>query len=425
MVDVSSGAEAILQLDVHSSYFRHWLRLQEAYSTMDEYTRGSQLNSIVHVVVLPSADQCNSDKVTIAHPWLARSASAAPVHNRVATTASYESQCYHGKAPSDALRIIYVKVFKVASTTVATILERMAATHHLSKLLPPGLFNITTEVKHIMLEHNYYSNGGRDMRPCDTVVGSDRAWSWCGGYQPWMDFNMPRAWRLVMVAEPLPRIASMYYYARDFTAGEFTEDGKYERIRNSTYFYHPQGKPSRLDIAAYLSSYRTNWGRVQWHWLREGTPGRTLGDVIQLIDNGAFLVGLTSQFDESLLLWRYYMGLHVRDIIYHSAKTDFWHHKITDWHSDDLSAARFLVSDTGDEAYYSAVSRAFTQQTDVYGGVDKLTQETVKFQSMMQGLNSMCGHVPPTVDSHAISPRTVCMVQVYDEQGMAADWDED
>ena len=64
--------------------------------------------------------------------------------------------------------------------------------------------------------HNFYSMGSKAGFPC-TVKIVDEEWTYCGGYQSWMDYYVEDAVHLIMVAEPTHRVASMYYYEAGYT----------------------------------------------------------------------------------------------------------------------------------------------------------------------------------------------------------------
>lgn len=69
----------------------------------------------------------------------------------------------------------------------------------------------------ILFGHNYYDYGKPQGGPCFATQNKAGEWTWCGGYQPWMDEYVPRATHLIMVAEPMSRMASMYYYEQGYT----------------------------------------------------------------------------------------------------------------------------------------------------------------------------------------------------------------
>lgn len=79
--------------------------------------------------------------------------------------------------------------------------------------------------------HNFYDMGSPAGWPC-TVKQVDGEWTYCGGYQSWMDFYIEDAHHLIMVASPLSRMASMYYYEAGYTKqrDRGPEDEGYKRI---------------------------------------------------------------------------------------------------------------------------------------------------------------------------------------------------
>ena len=112
--------------------------------------------------------------------------------------------------------------------------------------------------------------------------------------QPWMDFYLPRAWRLVMIAEPLSRIASMFYFRNGFTKGNQVggiffiilkllsflllqlSNGTYSRSRDDATFYDPLHPEVRAHIAKFLEKLPRSWTETQWKWIRDGTPMQSL-----------------------------------------------------------------------------------------------------------------------------------------------------
>ena len=162
----------------------------------------------------------------------------------------------------------------------------------------------------------------------------------------------------------------------------------------------------------------------QWHWLCEGcdvclgmrscnegcsTPDRSLDQVVDMLLGGAFLVGLTEHFDESLMLWRHFMGLFVEDILFNNRKTvclgqpsvgvpdghclwrqGFAHPAVSDWHPDEQSAIKLLAEQTGDMRYYKMARLVFERQVEAYGGWGKLTAETSKFRAVRAHVEKEC-----------------------------------
>lgn len=97
--------------------------------------------------------------------------------------------------------------------------------------------------------------------------------------------------------------------------------------------------------------YLSKWDRVQWHWIREATADRTLEASIELLSS-RFVVGLTSRFDETLLIWRTKLSLKIRDVLYTSVKAQLSHPKITDWSDEARRTAEKVVEDTGDLKFF-------------------------------------------------------------------------
>ena len=126
-----------------------------------------------------------------------------------------------GAAKEDGkLRIIYIKSYKVASTTTATIFQRIAeerglraATRYNSGL---PLYPRSHDSFQIIYGHNFYDMGSPAGYPCSVKMMQGK-WTYCGGYQYWMDHYVAGAHHMVMLAKPLSRIASMYYYEAGYT----------------------------------------------------------------------------------------------------------------------------------------------------------------------------------------------------------------
>ena len=75
--------------------------------------------------------------------------------------------------------------------------------------------------------------------------------AWHGGYQPWMDFYLPRAWRIVMVAEPVARVVSMYYYEHEYTV-DVLNGSTLARKNPHVSFADPASEVDTLRRDAYL-----------------------------------------------------------------------------------------------------------------------------------------------------------------------------
>eukprot|EP00051_Salpingoeca_urceolata_P023323 m.393780 g.393780 ORF g.393780 m.393780 type:complete len:161 (-) comp20092_c1_seq11:101-583(-) len=133
-----------------------------------------------------------------------------------------------------------------------------------------------------------------------------------------MDEYVLHATRLIMVSNPVSRMASMYYYEKGYTKlkDRLPGDTSYGRLADDADRYEdPTGKDKHFIEKWLYEDFSLKWDRVQWYWLREGTRNRTLKESISVLQN-KFVVGLTSQFDHSLLLWKRVLKLETRDIIY-------------------------------------------------------------------------------------------------------------
>ena len=360
-------------------------------------------------------------------PWVGRFAPYVPEGNLENGTGAVEAQrAYHLDAARDRMRVMYIKSFKVGSTTVGSIFARLAVTRGMT-LTPGRLFNQPHPYPYDCLyAHNYFVNGNSGGFPACLHVINDGGPTWCGGYQPWMEFYMPRAWRVVMVGEPVSRMASLFYYEKGFTRAVISKDGtELMRAKDTASLGDPLDQDCRIQMREYMLGYgKKRWDHIQWHWLREGTPNRSLDEVIEMLLNGAFLVGLTEHFDESLLLWRHFMGLFVEDILYFKMKGDFSHPNVTDWHVDDQRRARDIVDKTGDARYYATARDVFEHQVTVYGGWDKLRADTAAFRAVNKRLNDECSGVVTNGVGMELYRRAVCLVAKYRKHGLAAQFGE-
>jgi hypothetical protein len=64
---------------------------------------------------------------------------------------------------------------------------------------------------------------------------------------------------------------------------------------------------------------------------------------------------LEEYFDESLMLFRYFLGLFVEELLYVSVKASLSHPDFESWHPIDKQLAIATISKTGDDKYYHAV----------------------------------------------------------------------
>ena len=253
--------------------------------------------------------------------------------------------------------------------------------------------------------------------------------TWCYGYQPWMDYHVPGAWRLVMAREPLDRLVSLYYFQQGYTrARESTHVSSQQRFNADPSYEDPHSTKERRRHLHFFKRYEavssSVWTGAQWRWLREGTPNRSLDEVIHMLLNGAFLVGLTGMFDETLMLWRHFMGLFVEDMLYLKYKHDFSHPSFEQWHPADQVMARELIQLSGDEKYYATVQQVFEHQVKFYGGWDKLNNDTRAFQAVHNQLSRQCHNAPQGSFYQGVDERVICMVAKYRDSGMAAQFSE-
>lgn len=268
----------------------------------------------------------------------------------------------------------------------------------------------------VMFNHNWYRNGNAIRG----LACTPRPHFFCGGYQPWMDYFLPRSWRVVMISEPMGRVASMFYYEHEFGASLLATESKIAFAEHNISI-NTSSVESRSKIRAFLQGYgHTRWGRVQWHWLCEGTPQHDLESVIKMLRNNAFLVGITQYFDHSLLLYRHFMGLLIEDVVYFRLKASISHPKLTDWHPEDQHLAHQVVKDSGDDRFYSVAMEVFEAQVDVYGGWAKLSAEVAAFQSINAELERLCANVKVLSDDVGLYKKGVCFLAQYRRNSLGA-----
>ena len=256
-----------------------------------------------------------------------------------------------------------------------------------------------------------------------------------GGFSAcrWMDYYTPRAWRLVFVADPAARVPSMYYYAAKFTVPARST------LANGSTVIHPLNNDARLQtpldatenqhILQFIAELgSTNWEYVQWRWLAEGTSQRTVDEVTQMLRNGAFIVGLTEHFDESLMLIRHCMGLFVEDILYVRLKAELPHPSLADWSAEAQSRTEQFIASSGDRQYYTTARRVFEKQVQEYGGWAKLRLDTEMFRAVQHRLALECddvlGHADALPVLAVVAREAVCLVAKYRQHGMAAQFGE-
>ncbi len=216
-------------------------------------------------------------------------------------------------------------------------------------------FGSMHETFDIIYGHNFNSVGSPMTLKCE-VKRTATGWSMCGGYQPWMDEYVPNALHLIMISEPLERMASMYYYERGYTKQKDGAPGDEAAGRinsDAERFLDPRGADQEYIHKWLVREFFDKWERVQWWWIRDGTAERTLAEAMQLLAE-RFTVGLTSRFEETLLLWRRRMQLPLRDFFFAALKAGLSHPKFADWSEADQATGRKLAQETGDLEYYAA-----------------------------------------------------------------------
>ena len=124
----------------------------------------------------------------------------------------------------------------MGSSTFTAILSRMAMMRGWSKeagnliqFPPRGPTDLTTL--------------RQKPRLLNMVLGHNMGLSF--GYEAWMDFYLPRAWRIVFVAEPTHRVPSSYYFIERYTQTRMLSDGRIARKNNDSSFAFPKS-PARL-----------------------------------------------------------------------------------------------------------------------------------------------------------------------------------
>ena len=128
----------------------------------------------------------------------------------------------------------HTSLSQVGSSTLTSILSRMAVMRGWTRLLNIGYdvrLNQTSPPKlyDIILGHNFFESKEHHLE---------------GGYQQWMDFYMPRAWRVVFAADPLPRVVSMFYFENGFTQTKVNGKGAIVRTKTNDVFQDPKSPKS-------------------------------------------------------------------------------------------------------------------------------------------------------------------------------------
>ena len=184
---------AELHAESQSFYATRILQSKARYSERAFYHAVDPNNVTTSTIVLPSKKSV--------HMWSSTAVNAqVPTCNRELSIASLQSMAYHDLEPrygGDSLRIIFIKSHKVASSTMSAILARTALARRLD-VVPAnkhGEFmdklGPQVEVYDMLLHHNFFNQMGA------------KGFQFHGGYQPWMDFYVPRAWRLLTASEPM------------------------------------------------------------------------------------------------------------------------------------------------------------------------------------------------------------------------------
>lgn len=317
------------------------------------------------------------------------------------------------------LHAIFIKSYKVASTTVATIFQRLTEEQglKLATRYNAGVPMHPTQrgAYHVLYGHNFYSMGTKGGWPCKVQQLADGSWTHCGGYQEWMDYYIEDAAHLVMVADPLERVASMYYYEAGYTKQKDRgpADVEYSRINTDARFMDPKGLDEK-HISRFLTDaeYYNKWERVQWWWLREATEKKTVNETIALLKS-RFLVGTPRHIDESLLIWKRKMGLSTRDLIYTSMKASLSHPKLGEWSTANQARARELVTSNGDHLYYTAAMEQFNSQVDSYGK-NALEEDTQRFKQLLSRLRAKCSDLVVENEQLHVPDQVYCMLRHYD-----------
>ena len=417
-----------------------------------------------HAARAHSYNAASSKDVLIAHtpvvignttlpPWIGVRAPSIPTGKvtEYSVAASEAHKVFGIDASHDKMRVIYIKVFKVGSTTSASIFHKLSLTRGLvpSPILVDNTnadeksADVLMTPKRLKLadyiaKHNNFRNGQTSddhkihvtgaesgQRQVDSPGSKVSSHEWQAGYQPWMDYYMPKAWRVVTVSEPAQRVVSTYYWKSKYTkstshhieADDTTQNSSLVRFNENPQLATP------LDPKEVQRQYDLIIGqsrcRPQWPWLREGTPNHTFNETLQMLRSGAFLVGITHYMDESLILFRHFMGLFIEDILYFNLNAVLSHPHLEDWHPDNQAHVHKMVNDNGDAEYYRVAMEVFEHQVAFYGGWDKLREETDAFKAVNGIVNEACKHVAFKDGARIVQSKTVCLVAEYRKLGLA------
>jgi hypothetical protein len=327
-------------------------------------------------------------------------------------------ELHPSKVTELGLHAVYIKSYKVASTTTATIFQRIAEEQGLKAASRYNAGMPTIErmrgTFQLVFGHNFYDMGSKGGFPCRVKL-VEGEWTYCGGYQPWMDFYVENAHHLVMISSPLSRMSSMYYYESGYTKqrDRAPGDASYQRINNEARFEKPNSD-DRPQIQKFLEvkEYLNKWERVQWWWIRDMTEDKTVEQAIELL-NTTFTIGLSHRFDESLLLWKATMRLSTRDILYSRMKASLPHPKVHQWAPQEQATAEALIESTGDAAYYRAAEKQFEGQVDSYGRT-KLQHDVKSFQGLQSKLLSLCAKHAILSEQLHVPDQVYCFLRHYD-----------
>ncbi len=344
--------------------------------------------------------------------------------------------------------VLYVKVYKTASSTVASVLWRYAVERN--KTIHPGVFKHCNPSKYtrfnVFLGHNYC--GRRGCSDEQKKVGHCRGL----GLQPWIQLNMEKPYLTVIIAaEPCQRVLSSFYYRRaQFLAQVGSNRSVASTALTSALLANPPTEAAIVKFSrAALRQSSGDRDAVQWWFLADASREGTLTDVTDNVLPGIGLVGLSHRIDETFLLLQRLLAAPRRSIIYTSLKVSSAARSpetpALRFHGLSLEAQAAIqeeVAASGDRAYYQAAEAHFHDSIDRYNKAasssneECLEHQLSAYQALRRHLAERCAPSPPLSSTGALhstpsnkatrnpkhaqrDPQLLCMLRTYDSLGSA------
>ncbi|XP_002737894.1 galactosylceramide sulfotransferase-like [Saccoglossus kowalevskii] len=286
-----------------------------------------------------------------------------------------EWQHHVNESTSPKKKIVFLKTYKTASTTITSILERYGLSHNLSFLLPAS-------------GHAWFSRTERFNRDMPILPPMpNTSYSMLVGHVPFkkdaLEELIPNATYVTIIREPVATYESIFGFFNiahklgirqsnsTDSLGVFLLDPEHYIGRANDNFQKTLLRNRQMfDIGLDVKNYDNQ---------------TVISDVITRAATEFDLVMIAEYFDESLLLLRKLLSWEFEDIVYlrQNVRSDALRYEIDDWKRQQI-----LKLNAADVKLYQYFNRTLWKTIETYG--ESFADDLARFRSMLWKIQYEC-----------------------------------